>query len=168
MITPELLNYIQTQKAAGASEEQLRQALSVQGWPVEDINTALQPNAMAASAAAPVMSEPIGSVSPSAAIKTSGWSWGAFGFGWIWGIRFKVWLAFLTFVPGLSAIWIFVLGMKGREWAWKNLGTDNAEDLQVSLKNWDKWGLIWTIASLVITVAIYFLIFQSLLQNAKL
>lgn len=166
MVTPELLKYIQDQRAAGATDDQLRQALSTQGWFSEDINTALVSSGPSQAAAAQPYNYPVGE---SAVPPTKGWSWGAFGLTWIWGIRFKVWLAFLTFIPGLSLVWTFVLGFKGREWAWKNKGMAVDEELAASLKRWDKWGFILLIVSFLATGIIYFFAFQALrdtyLQN---
>src|SRR3989344_2281963 len=42
-----------------------------------------------------------------------GWSWGAAGLTWIWGISHRVWLSLLMFVPVVNMVWWIVLGLKG-------------------------------------------------------
>ena len=56
-----------------------------------------------------------------------GWSWGAFFLNWIWAIGNKTWIGFLVFVPFVGFIFLFVLGSKGREWAWKNKDWESVE-----------------------------------------
>ncbi len=74
-----------------------------------------------------------------------GWSWGGFFLTWIWGIGNNVWIALLSFVPGLSFLMAIILGIKGREWAWKNKHWESTEVFKSTQKKWAIWGLILTI-----------------------
>jgi hypothetical protein len=68
-----------------------------------------------------------------------GWSWGGFVFGWIWGIFNSVWLSFLGFIV---PFWSFVLGAKGKQWAWQNKKWDSIEHFKSTQHTWDLWGKI--------------------------
>lgn len=81
-----------------------------------------------------------------------GWSWGAFVFTWIWGIFNLTWIAFLTFIPLLNVIWVFVLGAKGKEWAWQNRKWESAERFKKTQRTWDKWGKALFIIGIVLTI----------------
>jgi hypothetical protein len=72
----------------------------------------------------------------------SGWNWGAFFLSWIWGIGNNTWIAFLTFIPFVNFVMIFVLGAKGNEWAWQNKKWNNFEHFKRVQKLWAIWGLI--------------------------
>jgi len=78
-----------------------------------------------------------------------GWSWGAAGLTWIWGIKFEVWIAFLSFVPFINGIWWIVLGIKGNEWAWKAKPWNSVEEFKQATKPWNKWGMIVFILSII-------------------
>ena len=71
-----------------------------------------------------------------------GWNWGAFWLTWIWGIRNKTWIAFLTFIPFFGFVWAFFLGAKGNKWAWQNEKWESIEQFKESQHRWAKWGLI--------------------------
>jgi hypothetical protein len=81
-----------------------------------------------------------------------GWSWGAFALTWIWGIFNSTWIAFLTFVPFLNIIWVFVLGARGKEWAWQHKKWESAERFKKTQRTWDKWGLALFIIGLIVMV----------------
>lgn len=81
-----------------------------------------------------------------------GWSWGAFSLTWIWGIFNSTWIAFLTFVPLLGIIWVFVLGARGKEWAWQHKKWESAERFKKVQRTWDKWGLALFIIGLIVMV----------------
>lgn len=65
-----------------------------------------------------------------------GWSWGAFFFSWIWGIFNNSFLTFLTFVPVVNFVWVFVCGSKGKEWAWRNKKWDDIEHFKRVQRKW--------------------------------
>lgn len=85
----------------------------------------------------------------------SGWSWGAAGLTWIWGIRFGVWLALLTFIPALGGIWWIVLGIKGKEWAWQARKWTSMDEFTAAMKPWDMWGKILFIVSIALPIVMF-------------
>lgn len=66
----------------------------------------------------------------------TGWNWGAFFLTWIWGIGNSTFIAFLTFIPFVNLVMIFVLGAKGNEWAWQNKRWNNIEHFKKVQKLW--------------------------------
>ena len=79
-----------------------------------------------------------------------GWSWGAVGLNWIWGAYHGVWISLLIFVPFVNLIWWIVLGVKGKEWAWRNMKWVNVEEFKSVQKTWDIWGAIFFFLPLVL------------------
>jgi len=77
-----------------------------------------------------------------------GWSWGAFLFNWAWAIHNRTWIGALVLVPYLGFIMAFVLGFKGREWAWQNKRWDNIEHFQAVQKKWSFWSAACLIAGM--------------------
>ncbi len=73
-----------------------------------------------------------------------GWSWGAFLWNWIWAIFNNTWIGLLALIPGVNLVMIFVLGAKGREWAWKNKKWDSVEHFNRVQRKWSLWG-IWLV-----------------------
>ena len=73
-----------------------------------------------------------------------GWSWGGFLWTWIWAIGNNTWIGLLGLISPISLIIAFVLGIKGREWAWKNKKWDSIEAFNKTQRNWTKWWLIIT------------------------
>ncbi|MBL7124525.1 MAG: hypothetical protein ISS51_00295 [Dehalococcoidales bacterium] len=71
-----------------------------------------------------------------------GWNWGAFWLTWIWGIRNKTYIAFLSFIPFVSVVMPFILGAKGNKWAWQHEKWDSIEQYKASQRKWAIWGLI--------------------------
>src|SRR5450830_1204686 len=55
------------------------------------------------------------------------WNWGAFLLNWVWGIGNNTFIALLMFVPGVNIVMLFVLGVKGSEWAWRNKRWEDAD-----------------------------------------
>ena len=74
-----------------------------------------------------------------------GWSWGAFLLNWIWAIGNKTWVGLLCLVPVVGVVMAFVLGFKGREWAWKNARWDSLEHFNRVQRLWSIWALILTL-----------------------
>lgn len=79
-----------------------------------------------------------------------GWSWGAFMLGWIWGAFNSVWISFLVFIPFFNWVWVFVLGLKGKEWAWRKRQWESVEEFKRVQKKWNAWGLGFFIFNVVI------------------
>lgn len=70
-----------------------------------------------------------------------GWSWGAFFLNWIWAIGNKTWIGLLALIPYVGFIMAFVLGFKGREWAWQNKRWDDLDHFNRVQKRWSAWGV---------------------------
>jgi hypothetical protein len=68
-----------------------------------------------------------------------GWSWGGFMFSWLWGIFNGAWLTFLVLIV---PFWSFVIGAKGKQWAWQNKKWDSIEHFKSTQHTWDLWGKI--------------------------
>lgn len=91
-----------------------------------------------------------GSVVPE---EVKGWSWGAFLLSWIWGIGNSVWLALLVFLPIASLVMPFVLGFKGREWAWRAKRWDSIEHFKKTQRTWDIVAIVIVVSLSVIGCA---------------
>ncbi len=79
-----------------------------------------------------------------------GWSWGAFLLSGIWAVGNRTWIGLLAFVPYIGFIMAIVLGIKGREWAWKNKKWDSLEHFNRVQRTWSAWG-----AGLVVFIFIF-------------
>jgi hypothetical protein len=83
------------------------------------------------------------------------WNWGAFLLTWIWGIGNQVWIALLALVPIVGFVMMFVLGVKGNEWAWKKRRWDSVESFHRTQRKWAIAGLIlWGVGIVLYIVAI--------------
>ena len=71
-----------------------------------------------------------------------GWSWGAFCLSWLWALGNRTWIGLLALVPYVGFLMIFVLGFKGREWAWQNKEWESVEQFNEVQKKWSFWGVI--------------------------
>lgn len=74
--------------------------------------------------------------------EVKGWSWGGFLWSWIWAIGNNTWIGLLALVPFGNAIMPFILGIYGREWAWKNKKWESIESFKKVQKNWALWWLL--------------------------
>jgi len=83
-----------------------------------------------------------------------GWSWGAFLFNWVWGIFNGTWIALLTLIPFIGFIMAIVLGIKGREWAWKNKKWESVGHFQRVQRLWSVWALWLTLGTMVIGIVV--------------
>lgn len=79
-----------------------------------------------------------------------GWSWGAFLLNWIWAIGNKTWIGLLCVIPYVGVIMMFVLGFKGREWAWKNKNWASVEEFNRVQRKWSAWGFGLTAVLVVV------------------
>lgn len=70
-----------------------------------------------------------------------GWSWGAFLSNWLWAVFNGVWIGLLALVPVVNIAMVFVLGFKGREWAWRAKRWDSVEHFQRVQRRWSAWSL---------------------------
>ncbi len=81
-----------------------------------------------------------------------GWSWGAMGLTWIWGLSHGVYRSLLVFVPIFNIVYIFILGAKGREWAWRSGKYKDVEEFRESQKVWDIVGALLIGAIIIFSV----------------
>ena len=92
-----------------------------------------------------------------------GWSWGGFCLNWIWAIFNKTWIGLLVLLsyfmglPLLGLVVSIVLGVKGREWAWRNKEWQGVEHFNDVQRKWSIASLIVFIASLIIGIVIVIL-----------
>lgn len=74
-----------------------------------------------------------------------GWSWGAFLFNWLWAIFNKTWFGLLAMVPYVGFVVAIILGIRGRELAWKNKRWESVEHFNRVQRRWSMWGFIFLI-----------------------
>jgi hypothetical protein len=86
--------------------------------------------------------------------EVKGWSWGAFGLTWIWGVFNGVLISLLALIPGFAVVWAFVLGAKGNEWAWRNKKWDSIEHFKSAQRPWNIAGIVLFAISMVALVVI--------------
>jgi hypothetical protein len=87
--------------------------------------------------------------------EVKGWSWAGFGLTWIWGVFNGVLISLLALIPGFHLIWAIVLGIKGREWAWRNKKWDSVENFKDTQRPWDIAGIVLfaiSVVSLIIVI----------------
>ncbi|MCL5410452.1 MAG: zinc ribbon domain-containing protein [Patescibacteria group bacterium] len=109
--------------------------------------------------------------------KIGHWSWGAFGFTWIYLVcmKYKWWWVFLIIVLGtnglirsneiavsslgfvISLIVLVYLGIKGRGIAFKYHKWDSHEDYLRAMRIWDIWGIIFFIVTNTIIYGLAFI-----------
>jgi len=75
----------------------------------------------------------------------SGWGWGPFLLTWIWGIAHKVWISLLIFIPFIGWIMWIMLGVKGREWAWRAQRWESVDHFNRVQRKWSMWGVILSV-----------------------
>jgi hypothetical protein len=86
-----------------------------------------------------------------------GWNWGAFLLNWIWAIGNNAWLGLLALIPYFNIIWIFVLGAKGTEWAWRSKRWDSIEHYRRTQKTWAiVGGCLWGAGAIIWLLVIIF------------
>ena len=81
-----------------------------------------------------------------------GWSWGAFLLSWIWAIGNRTWIGLLALLPYVGIVVSIVLGIKGREWAWKNKRWNSLQHFNQVQKRWSFWGVILILGSALIGI----------------
>jgi hypothetical protein len=70
------------------------------------------------------------------------WNWGAFMFGFYWGIGTRTWIALLSLIPCFNFVFIFILGAKGNEWAWKTGEYKDIETFKAVQESWSRAGFV--------------------------
>jgi len=83
-----------------------------------------------------------------------GWSWGGFLWTWIWGIGNRVWIGLLVLlpIPFLGLVMAIVLGINGREWAWRKKHWDSIESFKSTQRKWAKWWLIIVLPLVILAI----------------
>jgi hypothetical protein len=74
----------------------------------------------------------------------------------------RTYIAFLCVVPVIGFVMMFVLGMRGNEWAWQNRRWESVEEFQNEQKIWSKWGI--RLAKILIILAILGFILNPILK----
>ncbi len=90
-----------------------------------------------------------------------GWNWGAFFLSWIWGIGNSTMIAFLTWIPLVNFVMIFILGAKGNEWAWQNKRWQSVEHFKKVQKLWAVWGFILFVLGLLFMLLVIIAVMES-------
>jgi hypothetical protein len=83
-----------------------------------------------------------------------GWSWGAFFFNWIWAVGNSTWIGLIALLPYVGFVMAIVLGVKGREWAWRNKRWESLEEFQRIQRLWSVWAGVFMGLLLVVLVVI--------------
>jgi hypothetical protein len=97
-----------------------------------------------------------------------GFSWAAFLWGGIWALAHRVWIGLLAFVPGLGFIMNIVLGIKGRQWAWRAGAVPSVDRFNKSQRNWViVWAALFVLSSFGIFPALAIYGVRKYLMNAK-
>jgi hypothetical protein len=91
--------------------------------------------------------------------KLGRWNWGAFLLNFIWGIGNNVPRALFCFIPIFGFIWMFVLGFKGNEWAYKGGHWHNLAHFKRTQRKWAIAGVIsWLSIAGIIYLVFHILI----------
>jgi len=85
------------------------------------------------------------------------WNTGAFLLNWIWGIGNGAWLSLLCLIPIFGFAWMFVVGIKGNEWAWQNRNWDSVEAFQKTQKRWSIAGVCIFFSGIILFLSILFI-----------
>jgi hypothetical protein len=97
----------------------------------------------------------------------AGWSWGAFLLNWIWAVSNRTWIGLLCFIPYVGFVMSIILGVKGREWAWRNKRWDSVEHFQRVQRKWSIWSLVVVVAMIAIMFAIAIPAYQDYVVRAR-
>ncbi len=117
-------------------------------FPPVYVESAVDPNPNPDPAPAPASAAVSQDIPPG----IKGWSWGAFLWNWIWAIFNNTWIGLLALIPGVNIVMVFVLGAKGREWAWKNKQWDSVEHFNRVQRKWSVWGIWLTLGALALGI----------------
>jgi len=74
------------------------------------------------------------------------WNWGAFSFGWLWGIGNRCWISLLCLVPVAGWIFSIVLGCMGNRWAFRSYKGESVSAFLETQATWSRAGLAAFIA----------------------
>ena len=96
-----------------------------------------------------------------------GWSWGAFLLNWIWAIGNRTWIGLLALIPLAGIIMAFVLGFKGREWAWRNKHWESLEHFNQVQRKWSIWGIALVACGILLNAVLAVSAYQDYVKRAK-
>jgi hypothetical protein len=97
-----------------------------------------------------------------------GFSWAAFLWGGIWALGHRVWIGLLAFVPGFGFIMNIVLGLKGREWAWRAGAVPDVERFKSSQRTWvGVWLALFVLNLVCVFPALAIFGVRKYIMNAK-
>lgn len=88
--------------------------------------------------------------------EVKGWNWGAFMYSILWGFGNKSYLPLLMLIPVFNIVWVFVVGLKGNEWAWKNGNYSDVATFNAVQATWNRAGFMMFML-VVISFAVVFL-----------
>jgi hypothetical protein len=94
-----------------------------------------------------------------------GWSWGGFILNWIWSIGNNTPIGLLALVPYLGFVVCFVLGFKGREWAWRNKRWESVAQFNEVQRKWSITSVIFLLAAAILIAALFVAIGRMSLQT---
>jgi len=63
-----------------------------------------------------------------------------------------VWISLLCFIPVVGVVMMFVLGAKGKEWAWEAGSWRSIEDFQRTQHNWSIAAGIYILVAFIIPI----------------
>jgi len=96
--------------------------------------------------------------------EVKGWSWAGFGLTWIWGVFNGVLISLLCLIPFFNLAWAIVLGIKGKEWAWRNKKWDSIEHFKSMQRPWNIAGIVvFAISMVALVVTIPAIVFPLVL-----
>lgn len=84
--------------------------------------------------------------------EVKGWSWGGFCLNWFWAIFNNTWIGLLVFTPYIGFIMCFILGIKGREWAWRNKKWQSIEHFNSVQRKWSIAALLFMLSGILLAV----------------
>ncbi|MCW0953407.1 hypothetical protein OIT44_04885 [Weissella ceti] len=89
--------------------------------------------------------------------EVKGWNWGAFMYSILWGFGNKSYLPLLMLIPVFNIFWMFVVGIKGNEWAWKNGDYTDVATFKAVQATWNRAGFVMfmiVVVSVLFTVGL--------------
>jgi len=81
--------------------------------------------------------------------EVKGWNWGAFMYNIFWGIGNKTYLPLLMLIPIFNIVWIFVVGFKGNEWAWRKGDYQDVATFKAVQATWSRAGFVQFLIGLI-------------------
>ena len=97
-----------------------------------------------------------------------GWSWGAFFWNWIWAIFNRTWIGLLALIPYVGIVMAIILGVKGREWAWRSKRWQSLEHFNRVQRLWSLWSLVLVLIAVIgVVAAIAIPAYQDYLRRAR-